>query len=162
MVFESDGKAIMTVFLGALICVVLLGSVADSLYPQTHEFSTANLSTTTAAVNATVTLPGRSYTGSPFVSNTSHHDCSAQFTFTNVIDAGDHKITMKTLDTAAANGLASKLVNVTYTGQPDGYISESSSRSTAKLITLFGAIAILIFIIVVLIAQGSLGRLIRR
>ncbi len=161
--FESDGKAIMGIFIGALIAVVFLASIADSVFLQTNELSVTNFSQTTAAVNASVVLKGRSFTGTPGVTNSSFDDVTAQYSFNNtILNGADHQILMVTLDEANLNSGASTLVNVTYSFQPDGYLADSGSRSMALLIVIFGAVAIIVFIFVVMIKDGSLGNLIKR
>ncbi|KKK63034.1 hypothetical protein LCGC14_2998340, partial [marine sediment metagenome] len=50
-------------------------------------------------------------------------------------------------------------INVSYTANPDGYISDSGGRSVTRLILIIGALAIVIFVIVIFIMEGSLGKL---
>ena len=66
-----------------------------------------------------------------------------------------------TLNDTAAD-YAGTPVNVTYTFEPDGYLNNSGARAMALLILIFAAIGIMIYVVVVFIQDGSMGRLMGR
>lgn len=165
-IFEGDGKAIVTIFVGAIIAIVLLGSIADSIFNQTNTFDVAN--ETLASTNGTTLLLLPELQGK-FVNNIVVYNGSD----TIILTAGNFTIFNKHIN--ASNGVETVKINVTtqpiyqgeawnisYTNQPNGYLERSSDRAITLLITIFASLGILIFVVVILIMNGTLGRLMGR
>lgn len=154
---SGDFKALIAIFVGVIIATVLLSSISDSIFEQTNTITITNESVVVGAVNVSVGTTGRDLVGVGTVSNSTNATGSGLFTGLNVIDttliSGAKTISLVANDTAS--NLVGNTVNVSYTANPDGFISESGARSITLLIIIFGALAALIFIIVVLIKNGS-------
>ena len=164
-ILQGDGKAIMTVFVGALIAIVFLGVIADSIFNQTNTFDVANDSLSSTNGTTLLLLPElRGKVVSDIVIYNGSDDfiiSSGNFTlFNKHINASNGVETVKINITATiADGIQTQAWNISYTFQPNGYLERSVDRSIALLIVIFGAIGILIFVLVVLIINGTLGRL---
>jgi hypothetical protein len=161
---SSDGKMVFMIFVGAIITVVFLGTIANSVFLQTNTATTTNLSRTVpAAANTTFSpqLPGRQNTTTIVIIN-STETFTANFSV-NLTDAnGNQGIFLFPKDAAVTETINGSAVNITYTYQPFGYLQDSGARSVAGLIVIFGALAILVFIVVVMVKFGSFGEMIRR
>lgn len=154
--FKADGKMIFMIFVGAIITVVFLATIANSIFAQTNLVTVTNETETAAAVNSSITLTGRSNTTAITVVNASDGtDWTANFTVSSTDSDGDLGIFLFTRDVTGA-GFAGESINTSYTYQPFGYIQDSGSRSVTNLIVIIGALAIVVFIIVVMFKFGSI------
>lgn len=163
---KGDGKAIFTIFVGAIIAIVFLASVADSIFIQTNTVSASNSTFTAPAVNESVAILGRELVDgtTPVTLNASNStgtdlQNSGVFVDTRIIN-GVRTVALNINQTGI--NFASTDINVTYEYDPQGYISIAGGRSVALLITIISALALLIFAVVVFIKDGSLGALIGR
>ena len=152
---SGDFKAVIAIFVGLIIAIVLLASISDSIFEQTNTITVTNESVVVGAINVSVGTTGRDLVGVGTVSNSTN---ASQDPFTGLIVGegninGAKTVFLTANDTASA--LVGSTVNVSYTANPDGFIPESGARSITLLIIIFGALAALIFIIVVLIKEGS-------
>ena len=164
--FKTDGKALLAFFIGAIITVVFLGSIADSIFTQTNTFNFTNNTVTAPATNASLTLVGRQVLAgtTPIVSNSTN---TSQLNLQDLgvfVETGtvNGLRTVRLTVNQTGNAFAGTSVNVTYEYEPDGYLRSSADRSIINLVILFGALAILVFGLVVLHKTGSLGKLIGR
>ncbi len=159
--FKMDGKALLIVFIGAIIAVTFLQTIGDSVFAQTNTATVINVTVTAPAINATLDLTGRTLIGTGTIVNASNASSTSNGLIiqTGRGSSGLESVQLTLNDTAS--DFAGTLVNVSYNYEPDGYLQEGSTRSIAILIVLFGALAILIFVIIVLIKDGSLGKLMR-
>ncbi len=159
--FKMDGKAILIVFIGAIIAVTFLQTIGDSVFAQTNTATVTNVTVTAPAINATLDLTGRTLIGTGTIVNITNESSTSNGLIiqTGIGTSGLESVQLTLNDTAS--GFVGTLVNVSYNYEPDGYLQESSTRSVALLIIIFGALGILIFVIIVLIKEGSLGKLIR-
>lgn len=156
-VLHGDGKAILMVFIGAIITIVFLQSISDTQSFQVNTFTENNLTVTAPAVNASVALSGRELIGTATVQNgTTNISLEGAGVFVNesVIN-GIKSVRLNVNQTGA--GFAGTPVNVTYTAGADGYLERSVDRTISNLIPLFAALAILIFVLVIFIMNGTLG-----
>ena len=165
--FDTDGKAIFIIFIGAIITIVLLGSIADQIFGETNTITITNVTVTAAAVNTTLDITGRDILTIIEIYNATNATIQSYIGNGTNIQSGISTTTgLRSVqfilnDTGAGPSIAGTTVNISYTANPDGYLSDSGSRSIANLIPLFSALAILIFLLVVLIKEGTLGKLIR-
>ncbi len=159
--FKMDGKALLIVFIGAIIAVTFLQTIGDSVFAQTNTASVTNVTVTAPAINATLDLTGRTLIGTGTVVNASNESSpnNGLIIQTGIGTTGLQSVQLTVNDTAGSyDGIT---VNVSYSFEPDGYLQETSTRAVALLVVLFAALAILIFVIVILIRDGSLGKLMR-
>ncbi len=162
---KSDGKMVFMIFLGAIITVVFLGLIADSVSTQTSILTSTNATfTSAAAVNGTVQLTGRANTTVVTVVDGANDTLvwTGNFSVNTVNAAGVPGIFLVTTDAAGAAGQNDSAIGVTYSFQPQGYLPDSSSRSVASLIVIFGALAIVVFVIVVMFQFGSIREMMNR
>jgi hypothetical protein len=160
--FKSDGKTIFMIFVGAIITVVFLGLIANAVFTQTNLETFTNVTVTTAQVNESVTLTGRSNTTVVTVVNASDGtDWTANFSVTTLSSAGIPGIFLVTSQNGGEVGQNVTSANVTYTSQPQGYLQDSGTRSVAALVVIFGALAIVVFVIVVIFKFGSIKEMVR-
>lgn len=160
--FTGDGKAIFMVFVGAIIVAVFLGSIGDSIFSQTNTISLENSTVTGPAVNGTLDLTGRALVGAAVITNATD-GALANGTFIETVTSattGLRTVQLGINDTGIAN--AAQSLNVSYTYEPDGYVSTSGGRGIVRLILIIGSLALVIFVIVVFIKDGSLGKLMGR
>ncbi len=160
-IFKGDGKAILVVFIGAIIAAVLLASVANQVVGVTTTVAAINSSFTLCnSVNCTTDLTGRQLVSGATITVT-NGTVTTRILIRDGADSGGLRTVQALVnDTAFAELYGGDLINVTYTYEPDGFVGGSTGTITT-LITLFGAFAALIFVIVVFIKDGSMGRLIR-
>lgn len=166
---SSDGKAIFMVFFGAIIAVVLIGTFADNVFTQTNTYTWTNETYARPTVNTSTDLTGRELVGSAIVLNsTVTNGTAGGGIVTGAIvstgtsaSTGLRSVQILLNDTAHAETSAAG-INVTYTFRPDGYLNLAGARGMASLIVIMSALAILVFVVVVFIKYGTLGRLIGR
>lgn len=165
--FKGDGKAILLGFVGAIATLVLIGTIATQINLETNTFRVENQTITLGAVNVSVELTGRSLVaGTQRVQNESaeaiidYHENGVNVETITSATSGLRTVAITVNDTNAS--IASQVINVSYEYQPDGYIPTAAGRSITSLIILFAALAIVIFVIVMFIRDGSLGKLIGR
>lgn len=156
---SGDFIAIIAIFVGVIIATVLLSSISDSIFDQTTTFTVTNESVVVGAINVSVATTGRDLVGAGTVSNSSNASLNAfgLSVIDNVLISGAKTISLVANDTAS--GKVGTTVNVSYTYNPDGYLSDGGARSIASLIVVFGAIAAFMFVIIILIKQGSFREL---
>ncbi len=134
---------ILMIFIGLIIAVVLLQSVADQVFNTTTTLTATNNTVTTPANGTTASLTGRTLIGTATVTNGSTPVASTNVTVATALVSGVETITV-TVNNASFANLA---LNFSYNFEPDGFLQSGSSRAIIVLVTLFGALAALIFVI---------------
>lgn len=163
--FRVDNKGniavFITIFVGAIIAIVFMASFSTDINRQTNTFTTFNLSVTApTAPNGTVEILGRELVGSISVTNATSGEVIEELTGDDELGTrGLMTIRLVINDTERYSELP---VNLSYTYVPDGYLNNSGARSLDRLILIMAALAILIFVIVMLIKQGSFNELFKR
>lgn len=164
-ILKGDGAAILAVFVGAIVAATLIAAIATSVLGTTTVSNTVTNFTVAvpSTANTTVDLTGRAFTsGTGIIVNATNATAQAE------IDTQVHLLTgtgsggLQSVQLVSNGSIwLGRNVNVTYSYTPEGTIGDSSGRSIAGLITLFAALAIVVFIIVVFIKRGSMGSLIK-
>ncbi len=157
---KSDGKMIFMIFVGLIITAVFMTVIADQVFLQTNTPTVTNLSVTVPAVNTTLTtqLPGRQNTTVIVVTN-------GTGTFTNNFSvntsnaAGVLGVFWFPTDAATTEAIVGNPVNLTFTYQPSGYLQDSGARSVAGLVLIMAALAMVVFVVVIIFKSGSLGEM---
>ncbi len=161
--FQSDGKAILGVFIGALIALTFLGVIADSVFSQTNIITVTNVTVTGLAENVSLDLEGRDLIELIEIYNATNVSYNLLNNGSEVASGLSSTTGLQsvqlTLNNTALN-YSGQLINISYTANPDGFAS-STSQPVILLIVIFGALAILVFTIIMFIKEGTLGRLIR-
>ncbi len=161
--FKADGKMIFLIFIGAIIATTLIVSIGDQINLVTSEFTITNETVTVSAVNTTLDLTGRTLATRTSVLNAS--DPGASDNINLILQTGTGSNGLRTVQ-IVANDSASEFVgtdvNVTYTYEPNGYVSDTGGRAITLLILIFSALAILIYVIAQLFEKDtSLSKLIK-
>ena len=162
--FTLDGKMIFTIFVGTIIAATLIATIGDSIFTQTNTIAVTNNTVTAAAVNTTLDVSGRELLTTIEIYNA-----------TNVTDslvglggllqtgtATDGLLSVQLILNDTASAFAGESVNISYTANPDGFLSDGGARSIANLILIFAALAILVFTIVVIFQNENFRRLLNR
>ena len=163
-ILKSDGKMILTIFIGVIIAVALFIAISNSVAGGTVVSNTFTNATVTApAVNTSLELNGRDLVGSGLVWNLSTEITSVSTSDNITIreevgSTGSKSVVLHVFQNSS--GFAGTEVNVTYTSVPDNSVT-GSSRAIFLLVIIFGAIAIMVFVVIMLF-KGSFGKLIGR
>ncbi len=162
---QSDGKAIFQVFIGTIIALVFIAVIGDSIFSQTNTLTQGNVTVTGPAINATTDLNGRTLlTVTNILNATSNNTIFGNASVGGVIlqtgtgTGGINSVQIFINDTGTA--FVGTSIRVAYTYEPEGYLSNSGTRAIALLITIFAALAIMVFVVVVFMKEGSMGKLI--
>lgn len=162
--FNGDGRAIFMVFIGAIITITLMIVIGNAIVPQTTIITKTNVTVTGANVNATLDLTGRQIVTTVAIVNATNGTKTlvglGGSLQTGIGSNGLLSVQLLLNDTASA--YAGQSINVSYTANPDGYISDSGGRAIARLILIFGALAIMVFVFVVFMKEGTLGKMMGR
>jgi len=131
------------VLVGVIVAIALFSGTFDSVGKMTNIYSITNETITTAAVNSSTTLTGRSNTTAITVVNASDGtDWSENFTVTTTNSAGALAILLTTSQDAGEVGQNLTSANVSYSYKPDGYNDDTASRSMVTLILILSALGI--------------------
>ncbi len=158
--FKADGKMIFMIFVGLIITAVFIASIADSVSDQTSLTTLTNGTFTSAAVNSSVTLPGRANTTTITIVNASNasQDFSANFTVDTSDAQGVLGVFLVTRDVTGV-GFPAVSINVSYTYEPSGFLQNSGARNIAALIVIMSALAMVVFVVVMIFKFGSIREL---
>ena len=160
MALTSDGKIIFGVFIGAIIAIVLISSIGDQINVVTTEGVESNLTVNSSATgNGTVSLIGRTLLVAGDIFNSTGNESghaevfgTGNYTLATRTISGSRTVVLITNDSATEPG---QQLNVTYTYEPDGYGNTSEARSITTLILIISALAILMFVVVMIWRQGG-------
>lgn len=159
---KSDTKVIFSIFVGAIIAATLIVAIADQVTTSTSTFRVDNTTVTVPAVNTTLDLLGRGLVTRLSVLNATNGTALDNINFVLQTGTGTDGLNSVQLTlNDSASEFVGFTVNVSYTYEPSGYVSDTGGRAVTLLITLFAALAILIFVIVSLFS-GTLGEMIRK
>lgn len=138
--------AMMTVFLGVIVALVLYQAAAGYMSQTTGTYALVNQTYTMPAVGTTIDLKGQELINTPVVINQSEVTASvpaSNYTIEERVSTVDglKRITL----TSKGGNFSSSGVNVSYTYGPEGYVDSSGGRSMVLLIPILGAMAVAIF-----------------
>lgn len=165
---KTDGMAIIVFFIGAVVAITFLASIADEAFSQTNTIIIRNVTVTASAVNVTLDVTGRDLLTVIAIYNATNETRQSYVGNGSILQSGISSTTgLRTIqfvvnDSEAGPSIVGTTVNISYTANPDGYLSDSGSRSIMLLTVIFGSLAILIFGIVEFMSKGSMGKLIGR
>ena len=156
-----DVKVFFMIFIGVIFAIALLVPAADTIFNSTNTFNNTNETVTAPAINETLTLTGRSLTGAtPVVRNSTGINLQNEGVFvTDGIINGVQTVFLSTNDTGSGN--AGNDVNVTYFFVPDGFVSGAGGLLLG-LVILFGTLAILVFVVTIVMKEGSMKNFMER
>lgn len=159
-----DLGAVLLIFMGAILGIVLLGSLADSENKATSTITITNDTVTLpSSVGGTSELTGRDHISTTAIVNSTGSDISGNVTISDGLGSDGTKTVILTLDGLTIDSIEinGTSANVSYVANPDGYVS-GAGGTFLTLVILFGALGVLVFVIVILLKRGSLDFLIRR
>ena len=134
--------AVMLMFIGIIVGIALIGSVADNQATLTNLQSVTNQTVTFPENGSTLTLNGQALEGSITAVNASDGTAigAGNFSTANFVSSGTgYALVLTVLD----EEYAESSVNLSYSYQPVGYNPDSGSRGIARLPLLFFAFIIL-------------------
>ncbi|KKL59488.1 hypothetical protein LCGC14_2214870 [marine sediment metagenome] len=139
-------------------------SIGDQINLETNTFPATNVTVTVPAVNATTDITGRELITEIEIVNASSlgNNTAVVGLFLQTGTGTNGLLSVQLAANDTASGIVGVSVNTSYTYNPDGYVSDSGGRAITLLILIFAALAILVFVVVVFIKQGSMGELMRR
>lgn len=140
------------VLVGVLIAANLLVAVADQEAANTETVIVRNLTVTGPAENASVDLPHRELITRIAVINATNTSTSlGNGAIIETIRSSDDGLLTVSLrfNSSVPATYRSSPVNVSYTANPDGFVSGSSSTLLSTVV-LFASIGILLFVIVMI------------
>jgi hypothetical protein len=158
LAFKKEGIALIMIFIGAIITVTFIQSIANQTTLSTNTYSVRNATTTLCSTaNCTTDVVGRELVGTGFIQNRTGIAVVRSVVLQNGIGSNGLLTVQYFLnDTAITQGYGGAVVNGTYTYNPDGYVSSTGGRSITNLIVIISALAILLWILVMLIRDGPL------
>lgn len=131
-----------------IVGLILLQATAGYVSSSTTTGTVVNKSLTLGAAGATITVPdAQAITNVIVINNTASalalYVNPSNYTILNYNPVGGVAVAQIKTNTGAY--YASQVVNVSYSVEPIGYVTDSGSRTVATLIIIFGAIAIAVF-----------------
>ncbi len=153
--FNIDIRVFFMIFIGVIFAVALLVPSADQVFNLTNTFNNTNETVTAPAINETITLTGRSLTGAtPVVRNSTGTSLQNEGVFvTDGLINGVQTVFLQVNDSGVPNNGTS--VNVTYFFVPDGFVPGAGGLLLG-LVVLFGTLAVLVFVVVMVMKEGSM------
>lgn len=150
------------IFIGAIITLVLLGTIADSVFDQTSTREAVNETfTLPTAVNTTVELTGRTLvTARPNIENVTGDDVTQWFIVDSRLGTGG--LLTIAITSNGTSDLGTNLgigANTSYVYEPEGHAVNATDSSVIQLIILFAALAVTLFVILGFMNNGSLARI---
>ena len=154
---NPDAKMIFVIFIGLIITATFMVNIGDAIVQSTQLTTLTNGTFTSAAVNSSLTLPGRANTTSITIVNATNATLvwTSNFTVDTTNSNGVIGVFLVTRDVTGV-GFPAESINVSYTYEPAGYLADSGSRNVALLILIMSALAMVVFTIVML-WKGSLA-----
>ena len=158
---NPDARMVFIIFIGLIITAAFMVNIGDAVNNSTSLTTLTNGTFTSAAVNSSLTLPGRANTTVITIVNATNGtlDWTANFTVDTTNSNGVLGIFLVTRDVTGV-GFPAEAINVSYTYEPQGYLGDSGSRNVALLILIMSALAMVVFTIV-MIWKGSLAEMLR-
>lgn len=138
---------VFVVMIGVIVGVVLLQTISNQVANSTTVSSYTNVSYTSSVTpNGTVLVTGRDGSSLTSIKNASGVTLTNNFTLVDSFDSsGNQVVYLKTGDRAVQWNKNGTVVYLTYTVNPDGYMSDGGSRTALGLVVLFSALGIAIY-----------------
>ena len=152
-----DIKVFFGLFVGVILAVALLVPAADTVFNSTNTFNVTNETITSPTANQNLSLTGRSLVGDGSVSvfnNTGNNGSvinSTNFTFQTGLVNGASSVIYTNLE----SNLDGTSLNISYLFVPDGFVP-GAGGTVLSLVVLFGALAVLVFVVLKVTKEGSM------
>ena len=160
-IFKGDGAAILVVTIGALIALAFIASFATTILNSTETNTFTNTSVAVPNNGSTTDLTGRTFIGGASILDSTGGDMGLS-NLSIITGTGTNGLQSVQLFVNETTNITEAQVNVSYNYEPDGYLQLGSARSIHNLTIIMSALAILVFVMVVFIARGTMGKLIGR
>ncbi len=158
MAFKSNTNMIFMMFFGAIIATVLIGPIADSIFPTANSITYVNQSFTVGANGTSTAIDGRDLVGVGVIFNATGTLINSDNV--TVEDAILNTTGLKSVIVTVNNDtFADQTLNFSYTFNPDGFIGNSGGRAIISLVILFAALGTVVFVIVTLWRNESFQKL---
>lgn len=159
---NNDVTVFFAIFIGVILAVVLLSAASDSIFSSTTSLNVTNNTVTAPSTNNSVAVTGRDLTSQTYdiwnLSNGTEGfpflvDTDGNVTLQEEIINGAKTVTLLVNQNGSA--YSQLPLNITYNFNPDGFVSGTGGTILA-LVVLFGALAVLIFVVVKVTREGSM------
>lgn len=132
----------LLIAIGVIIGLTMLQPIASNVASTSTTYAVANQSVITPANGAYVALTGSAVVGTPTVVNASSPTLiTTGYTIGSRV-VNDKKTLVFTNNNASSVG---SVLNISYTYEPDGYITDAAGRSVTSLIVILAGLAVLVF-----------------
>jgi len=160
---KGDGTSFFQILIGALIALAFIGSIATAILGTTTTEQQTNITIAVPAAGEATDLYGRELIDIIEIYNETDEDMTQEnITLRTAISDTTGLLTVQIYQNGTDSIYNGDDANISYTFKPDGYLNLAGARGVHALTIIMSALAILVFVIVVLIKQGSLGELIGR
>lgn len=162
---KGDLMTFIVLFVGAIIAIVMLSASADQVSLQTSTIIITNSTVTGPAVNSTLDLTGRELLTTVEIYNATNVSQSLRGVGGVALQSGSTSggvLTVQLLINDTSSNFASQSINISYTANPNGFLPTAADRSIMNLVIIFGALAALVFVIVMLFQSESMKELLKR
>lgn len=130
------------------------GGIAPNVGTLTQTTSVANQTYTLPAAGSSIFIAGQKLIGSAVAlnaSNSSQVVAASNYTVTQDTTSGVLRLKL----TSVAGPYATKNINLSYSFEPEGYISDAGARSVTQLIGIMTALAIVVIAVWAAMGQPS-------
>jgi len=160
---KGDGSSFFQILVGALITLAFIGIIATAIIGSTTTEQQTNFTVAVPSDGEATDLFGRELIDIIEIYNETDEDMLQEnVTLRTAVSATTGLLTVQIYNNGTDSIYNGDDANVSYTLKPDGYLNLAGARGVHALTIIISALAILVFIIVVLIKTGSLGELIGR
>jgi len=144
---------ILVVFIGILVGVILLQTIAQNVGDATNTFDVANVSV--SSTNGTTLANIVQFTNARTVTDVVVYNGSddliigsGNYTIYNEQVINGELVSGINVSADAAGGIQNQAWNVSYTAQPKGYINDGGGRAIAAIIVLLTALGVAVVALV--------------
>ena len=166
---KSDGKILLTMFVGVIIALTLVSPIADNIFNSTNTLTYLNATfTMPTTANTSTTITGRELITGLAITNATVPNSTdligpAKFIILRTGNvSGGYRVELFMNDTAVAKGYAGRSVNVSYSFKPEGYTDSSGTQGIMRVILIVVALAVLVYSIVVFMQSDRVKEFMRK
>ncbi len=160
---KGDATTFIMIFVGLIMGIVLLISIADQTFLLTNEIIVTNDTITLSSTNNFTDITGRTLVTGIEIYNATNGTHTAitnlltqgNVTFVTRLGASGLQTVQLLINETVDAGLSGSRVNVSYIAEPDGFLPTTADRSIILIVVLFGALALLVFILIMLLKNNT-------
>lgn len=154
---ELTVGAFVVVIIGLLACLAIYQGIGPSIGTLTNTITVTNTTATLPSGVTITALPGQRNITDIFIANRTSGAAVSGFAYTNFTvrnELYNGLIRIVIQNTTGTSAYQGQNVNLSYSYEPEGYISEGGSRAVTLLIPLMAALALLVGLLLPFVQQG--------